>query len=56
MYMSLAIGLVSDLGLDHEMPSVKGFNSFSTEGLLEGSEFSKAAKRAYLGSYYMSSA
>lgn len=55
MYMSLAISLVEDLGLDRETPGQMGFTSISREGLTDGDGFSKASKRAYLGCYYLSS-
>lgn len=56
MYMSLAISLVEDLGLDREKPGQMGFTTINPEGLIDGDGFSKAAKRAYLGCYYLSSA
>jgi hypothetical protein len=56
MYMNLAISLVGDLGVDREKPGLMGFTAINTEGLIEGDDFSKAAKRAYLGTYYLSSA
>lgn len=54
MYMNLAISLVADLGLDQEMPVSSGFNEIDPRGLSDGDDFSKAAKRAYLGTYYLS--
>ncbi|KAF4635325.1 hypothetical protein G7Y89_g2780 [Cudoniella acicularis] len=55
VYMNLAISLITDLGLDQETPNFNSFNDISTERLFEGGSFSKAAKRAYLGCYYLSS-
>ncbi|KAH8672068.1 hypothetical protein BGZ60DRAFT_26730 [Tricladium varicosporioides] len=54
MYMNLAISLCTDLGLDQEIPNHSNFNSVDTTGLFEGDGFTRAAKRAYLGAYYMS--
>lgn len=54
MYMNLAISLVADLGLDQEKPITPNFNEIDIRGLSEGDDFSKAAKRAYLGCYYLS--
>ncbi|TVY94479.1 hypothetical protein LAWI1_G001210 [Lachnellula willkommii] len=48
--------LAIDLGLDRELPNLSNFNAIRTEGLIENDEFTKAAKRAYLGCYYLSSA
>lgn len=56
MYMNLAISLATDLGLDRELPNLSNFNAIHTEGLIEGEVFTQAAKRAYLGCYYLSSA
>jgi hypothetical protein len=56
MYMNLAISLATDLGLDRELPNLSNFNAIRTEGLIEDDMFTKAAKRAYLGCYYLSSA
>ncbi|TVY30151.1 hypothetical protein LHYA1_G001118 [Lachnellula hyalina] len=56
MYINLAISLAADLGLDRESPNLSNFNAIRTEGLIENDEFTKAAKRAYLGCYYLSSA
>lgn len=55
MYMNLAISLVADLGLDQDKPITVNFNDIDTRGLAEGNDFSKAAKRVYLGCYYLSS-
>jgi hypothetical protein len=57
MYMNLAISLVTDLGLDRETPNPSAFNDFDLSGLYtkEG-DYSLAAKQAYLGTYYLSSA
>lgn len=54
MYMSLAISLAIDLGLDKEIPNENSFYSFSTHGLIEQGVFTDAAKKAYLGCYYIS--
>jgi hypothetical protein len=54
MYMNLAISLIADLGLDQEKPITVNFNEIDTRGLSDGDDFSKAAKRAYLGTYYLS--
>jgi hypothetical protein len=56
MYINLAISLTSDLGLDLELPNLNSFGNISTQGLIEGASFTDAAKRAYLGCYYLSSA
>jgi len=56
MYVNLAISLTGDLGLDAELPNTNNFNSISTVGLIEGGIFTDAARRAYLGCYYLSSA
>jgi hypothetical protein len=49
MYMSLATSLAVDLGLDPN-----GFNSYDDFGLVEHGNFTLAAKRAYLGCYFLS--
>lgn len=56
MYINLSISLAIDLGLDRELPNLSNFNAIRTEGLMENDEFTRAAKRAYLGCYYLSSA
>ena len=56
MYINLAISLIVDLGLDQAAPNTNNFSSINIEGLIENGEFTTAAKRAYLGCYYMSSA
>jgi hypothetical protein len=56
MYVNLAISLTSDLGLDLELPNPNGFSNISTVGLIDGPNFTDAAKRAYLGCYYLSTA
>lgn len=53
--MNLAISLIADLGLDQEKPITDNFNEIDTRGLTDGDDFSKEAKRAYLGCYYLSS-
>lgn len=56
MYMNLAISLTSDLGLDRDVPNLNGFSNISSEGLIDGTSFTDAARRAYLGCYYLSCA
>jgi hypothetical protein len=56
MYVTLAIGLALDLGLDREVSHSSNFTITNTTGLFTDGDFSKAAKRAYLGSYYVSAA
>jgi hypothetical protein len=56
MYISLAISIAGDLGLDQEIPNLNSFSNISTEGLIDGTSFTDAAKRAYLGCYYLSCA
>ena len=56
MYVNLAISLTGDLGLDAELPNPNNFKNISTLGLTDGGTFTDAAKRAYLGCYYLSSA
>lgn len=56
MYVNLAIGLALDLGLDREEPNHSSFSVVNTDGLIENGAFTKAAKRAYLGTYYVSAA
>ncbi|TAQ85997.1 hypothetical protein B7494_g5656 [Chlorociboria aeruginascens] len=55
MYMNLSTSLSVDLELNQEYPSTNGFNSISTEGLIQNGSFTIAAKTAYLGCYYLSS-
>ena len=54
MYMSLATSLAVDLGLDHDAPNPNGFNSYDDFGLVEDGYFTLAARRAYLGCYFLS--
>ena len=54
--MNLAISLTVDLGLDQELPNLNNFNAISTEKLIESGTFTSAAKRAFLGCYYLSAA
>lgn len=54
--MGLAISLVIDLGLDRETPNENILNMHDNDGLIEDGAFSAAAKRAYLGCYYLSAA
>jgi hypothetical protein len=56
MYINLAISIAGDLGLDREVPNLNGFSNISIEGLIDGTSFTDAAKRAYLGCYYLSCA
>ncbi|KAH7348525.1 hypothetical protein BKA65DRAFT_398517, partial [Rhexocercosporidium sp. MPI-PUGE-AT-0058] len=57
MYMNLAISLLIDLGLDQETPSAnKSDAAVTSTDLVEGDHFTEAARRTYLGCYYMSSA
>ena len=57
MYMNLAISLVTDLGLDRDIPNPSAFSDFDLKGLYtEDGGYSVAAKQAYLGTYYLSSA
>jgi hypothetical protein len=56
MYMNLAISLTVDLGLDRETPVTNNFGAINTQGLVDNGIFTNAAKRAYLGCYFLSSA
>ena len=56
IYMSLAVSIAVDLGLDQDYPNMNLFSAISTKGLIENALFTQAAKRAYLGCYYLSSA
>ncbi|KAG9234968.1 hypothetical protein BJ875DRAFT_460185 [Amylocarpus encephaloides] len=56
MYMNLAISLVTDLGLDRNHPTTNNFTDYNMVGLHADGAFTAAAKRAYLGCYYLSSA
>jgi hypothetical protein len=56
MYVNLAISLVIDLGLDKDEIPNFDFSSVKREGLVENGDFTPAARRAYLGTYYVSSA
>jgi len=56
MYVNIAISLVVDLGLDRDEIPNSNFNSIKREGLIENGCFTPAAKRAYLGAFYISSA
>ncbi|KAL3424957.1 zn 2cys6 transcription factor [Phlyctema vagabunda] len=54
MYLNLATSLAVDLGLDRELPSHNfKMGDIRTEGLVDGYIFTKAARRAYLGCYYL---
>lgn len=55
IYMNLAISIAVDLGLDQNYPNMNVFTAISRKGLIEDSLFTTAAKRAYLGCYYLSS-
>jgi hypothetical protein len=56
MYMNLAISLTVDLGLDRETPATNNFGAINTQGLVDNGIFTNAAKKAYLGCYFLSSA
>jgi hypothetical protein len=56
MYMGLATSLVTELGLDKDMPDENSFQLINTDGLVENGMFTEAASMAYLGSYYLSAA
>jgi hypothetical protein len=56
MYVNLAIGLSLDLGLEKDTPATDSFHIVNTTNLIENGEFTAAAKRAYLGAYYVSAA
>jgi len=56
MYVNLAVSLAVDLGLHKEAPNSLFFNSIRPEGLIINGSFTQAAKRAYLGAYYISAA
>ncbi|KAK0121832.1 hypothetical protein ONS95_010113 [Cadophora gregata] len=57
MYMNLAISLLVDLGLDQATPSMNKTDvAVTTSDLTDGDHFSAAARRTYMGCYYMSSA
>lgn len=56
MYVTLAVGLALDLGLDRDISHSSKFAVTNTTGLIENGDFSDAAKRAYLGSYFISAA
>ena len=57
MYMNLAISLLVDLGLDKETPdAIKADAAVTSTDLIDGDHFSAAARRTFLGCYYMSSA
>jgi len=57
MYMNLAISLLVDLGLDKETPdTIKADAAVTSTDLIDGDHFSAAARRTFLGCYYMSSA
>lgn len=58
MYLNLALSLADDLALGQRqgnLPSLRA-DSIDPEALYAYDGFSKAAKRAYLGCYYLSSA
>lgn len=54
MYMNVAVSLAVDLGLDCEDPGINSFDNMKIDGLIEDNTFSKAARLAYLGCYYLS--
>ncbi|RDW65554.1 hypothetical protein BP5796_10246 [Coleophoma crateriformis] len=54
MFLNLATSLVVDLGLDREYPNPNiSISDIRLDGLIDGYVFTKAAKRAYLGCYYL---
>jgi hypothetical protein len=55
MYMNLAISLVTDLGLDRDIPNPDVFSDFDLTGLYSEGKYTIPAKQAYLGTYYLSS-
>ncbi|TVY71335.1 hypothetical protein LSUE1_G008616 [Lachnellula suecica] len=55
MYMNLAVSLATDLGLDQAYPNLSSFSAICAEGLIENDMFTQAAKKAYLGCYFLSS-
>lgn len=56
MYVTLAISLAEDLGLDKDEIPNTDFSNIKLDGLVENGVFTQAAKRTYLGTYYLSSA
>lgn len=58
MYVNLATSLADDLGLAQRYPNQSNLcpENVNYEGLYGENGFSKAAQRAYLGCYYLSSA
>jgi hypothetical protein len=56
MLMNLAISLCSDLGLDRDLPNLSSFSNINIEALIDNGSFTDAARRAYLGAYYLSCA
>jgi len=54
MYLNVAVSLAIDLGLHDELPNSLNFNTIKKEGLITNGSFTQAAKRAYLGAYYVS--
>lgn len=56
LFIDLALNIVDTLNLDQEMPFIDEYSMPANEPHIEGSQFSKAAKMAYLGCYVLSSA
>ena len=58
MYINLALSILDDLGIGRREPIITALcpDDVDSEGLRdEVGGFTKAAQRAYLGSYYLSS-
>jgi hypothetical protein len=58
MFINVASSMAVELGLDKPIPTSNFslHDNIDPTGLFEGENFSKAAKRAYMGCYYLSSA
>lgn len=58
MYVNLALSILDDLGIGRHDNITSDLcpDNVESEGLFDEAGFSKAAQRAYLGCYYMSSA
>jgi hypothetical protein len=56
IYTNIAISIADDLGLGQQHPNMNVFSAFNTKGLIGRSLFTQAARKAYLGCYYLSSA
>jgi len=57
MYINLALSILDDLGIGRRDSITTGLceDNVEEEGLMNELGFSKAAQRAYLGCYYLSS-